>query len=464
MGQIPSGLRGRFLHNGPAKFTRSHETVRHHWDGDGAALAIDLDTDRAQAIYRFIRTPWFEDEDRTQQLLFSGLKTSPSAASGRGPFGASLLNMKNPVNTNLVALGDRLLALNEAGLPWALDPVTLSTTGETTFGLPARTSFSAHMRRHPMLKRWYSVGFTPMDSLQHSFRIFELDDMGRLLRQGRFAANGTPLIHDFVIAGDLLITVHSPVKMRLFDALTGRRTLLDSIRFDNKRSSILSVVNLSDLKEIARIEMPANYVFHLSSGRRDSATSCSFVATQYPDFLGSEMTPFLDLMEGRVNTFSGTGVPSLRLFHIDLEKRRLIRSEPLTDLICEFPTIPADREGSADDNLYVCYQEPDSTSGGTQGAPPSQEIPLEGGYARINRATGATSRFVDARYFTHELLPVRDQFDAKKIWLLTLLHDRQNHRTLFAIFTDDVSQGPVYLAPLPGIIPSSLHGSWVPKA
>ena len=56
--------------------------------------------------------------------------------------------------------GDNLLALWEAGRPWALDPDTLETRGEYDFGgaLKAAYAFSAHPKYDPRTGEMFNFG------------------------------------------------------------------------------------------------------------------------------------------------------------------------------------------------------------------------------------------------------------------------------------------------------------------
>ena len=141
-GVIPAALRGGVLYrNGPALFERGGVEYKHMLDGDGMVCRFEFLSDdgdeydatsppRVAFASRFVRTEAFVEESLA------------NATTRRGPFGTGRaggfvnnafdLRQKNLANTNVLAWGDRVYALYEAGRPVALDPASLRCLGEDT--------------------------------------------------------------------------------------------------------------------------------------------------------------------------------------------------------------------------------------------------------------------------------------------------------------------------------------------
>ena len=111
-------------------------------DGDGMVLRFAFGESQAQApsslpapsssacafTSRFVRTTEFRAEEAADAIVYRGTFGTMRA----GGFAANALDLhqKNLANTNILAWGDRVYALYEAGRPVALDPVTLDAAGE----------------------------------------------------------------------------------------------------------------------------------------------------------------------------------------------------------------------------------------------------------------------------------------------------------------------------------------------
>jgi all-trans-8'-apo-beta-carotenal 15,15'-oxygenase len=158
-GEIPHDLVGTLYRNGPGLFGRGQERTQHVLDADALVYSITFpsidDNDQRSFRFRsrFVETQAFKEERQVDRFLYrSTFGTGPAAFFDKSPKNGlngepvqrSLLSrmvgmggkidIKNSANTQVISFGGKLLALFEAGLPHALDPVTLETIGEDTMG------------------------------------------------------------------------------------------------------------------------------------------------------------------------------------------------------------------------------------------------------------------------------------------------------------------------------------------
>ncbi len=126
-GEIPTELQGTLFRNGPGKFSLGKERIPHPYDGDGLVASIAFKDGTAFLRSRFVQTPEYKAEAAADSVLFRG--TFATQRAGGSMSNAGDLYVKNTSNTNVVAFGDRLWTLFEAGQPFRLDPKTLETIG-----------------------------------------------------------------------------------------------------------------------------------------------------------------------------------------------------------------------------------------------------------------------------------------------------------------------------------------------
>jgi carotenoid cleavage dioxygenase-like enzyme len=200
-GAIPANFRGTLYRNGPARLERGGRRVGHWFDGDGAVLAVHFTDTGVQATYRYVKTQEYLQEEQAGKLLFGGY--------GRVPPG-SLWDrftkpLKNAANTSVLPLSDRVLALWEGEHPHALDLQTLETQGKDNLGgLASNLPYSAHPKIDPQTGEIFNFGVSLGSSV--TLNIYRSDKTGQIQQQGHIPLKGIPLIHDFVLAGQYLVS------------------------------------------------------------------------------------------------------------------------------------------------------------------------------------------------------------------------------------------------------------------
>ncbi|MFK7730569.1 MAG: carotenoid oxygenase family protein, partial [Pseudomonadales bacterium] len=121
-GDIPSGLNGRFLRNGPNPQTGWSD----HWFfGNGMIHGIELSNGSVNWYRnRYVQTPLYADPDADSI--------------------ESLMDLhKSAANTHIVHHAGKILALEEAHLPWEIS-TELETVGAYDFNGKLSTPMTAH--------------------------------------------------------------------------------------------------------------------------------------------------------------------------------------------------------------------------------------------------------------------------------------------------------------------------------
>ena len=143
-GDIPAALTGCYARIGPNPF--APDPRGHHWFlGDGMVHGIRLANGRAEWYHnRYIRSRALE--------AAGGPQAAPGPRSGP----------RDTVNTNVLRLAGRTLALVEAGTPPAELDESLDTVAYTDFDGALTSPFSAHPHEDPATGEWHAVTYTPL--------------------------------------------------------------------------------------------------------------------------------------------------------------------------------------------------------------------------------------------------------------------------------------------------------------
>jgi carotenoid cleavage dioxygenase-like enzyme len=130
-GALPAWLAGSLLRTGPARFEVGERAVGHWFDGLAQLHRFSFAEGKVAYASRFLRSRAFTAAERDGRLGFREFATDPCRSAFRRV--ASLFapghDMTDNGAVNVVALGERWLAMTETPMPVEFDPRTLETLG-----------------------------------------------------------------------------------------------------------------------------------------------------------------------------------------------------------------------------------------------------------------------------------------------------------------------------------------------
>lgn len=339
-GRCPSRLAGTWAMNGPARFRVGGVRYRHWLDGDGAVAALHLGAGRATFVRRFVQSRKVRHEHAAEQALYRGFGTR--FAGDRLQRGVML---ESPVNVSVHRVGGDLLAFGEQGLPWALDPVTLETRGEHTFGgaLNPISPFSAHPHFDPVSGEMiaFGVSFAARDPL---IQLYRFDAGGRLALRARVPIGLPASIHDFAISPRYAIFWVAPYLLD-FQVLHRGGSVLDALDWQPRRGSRVIVARRADGAVVAEVAVGSGYCLHainaFEDGHELTLDLVELDRPVYDSYLIDEL--LADAPRGR----------PVRL-RIDLARAAVIERRELGfDLAPDFPAIDPAAAGTATAELWL---------------------------------------------------------------------------------------------------------------
>jgi all-trans-8'-apo-beta-carotenal 15,15'-oxygenase len=334
-GEVPRWLRGTWYVNGPARFRRGGLAYRHWLDGDGYVASLRFGDDGVHFAGRFVRSHKFVAEEDAGRALFR--------AFGTGFPGDQLLRgvaLASPVNVSVYPCAGRLLAFGEQGLPWELDPRTLETRGEHTFGgrLNAVSPFSAHPNLDPATGELFNFGIS-FAAERPTLTLYRFDRRGGLLYRRRQPLDLPASVHDFGLSQRHAVVYLAPYLMDVEGFLRGGATVMDSLTWQPERGSRLLVYDRESGNLRADVPIGSRYCLHHVNAFEDGAGRLLVDVLELPEPVYEDYRPLPDL-------FVEVAPAEPVRYELDLERQAVVgrRALPLA-WAADFPAVDAHLTG-----------------------------------------------------------------------------------------------------------------------
>lgn len=443
-GKIPEELNGTLYRNSPGRLSRGGEQVGHWFDGDGAILAVNFADSTATAVYRYVQTKGYQQEAAADAWLYPNYgMTAP------GGWWQNLLKpVKNSANTSVLALDERLLALWEGGLPYALDLETLETLGQDNLGgLTDKQSFSAHPKVDPVTGDIYNFGVSI--GLNTTLNLYCCDRTGKLKQQNSIPLKGLglPLIHDFVLAGEYLIFLVPPVRVNKLAVLFGQKCYSDAMAWKPELGTEILICDRQNLSLISRSQTAPWYQWHFANGYVDNEGNIILDIVRYPDFSTNQFLQ--EVVTGEIKTPAKATLWELKLAP---QTAKVIENKQLIDHNCEFPVVSPAVVGKPWRYTYLSVQ-PYGVNTQTE---------LFKAIAVFDRQTkNLAIADLGVNCYPSEAILVPQADNPEQGWLLTVVYDATNDCSEVRIYQSHrLFDEPVCRLGLPSVVPPSFHGTW----
>lgn len=440
-GEVPAGLRGTLLHNGPGRNELAGQWFAHSFDGDGMLTAVRFADDGIHFRNRYVATPSYLAETRAQRILTRGFgKMRPG-----GVLANAFRLPANVANTSLVLEDDRILALWEGGPPTALDAATLDTRGLEDFGGKAR-AFSAHPKRDPDTGDLWNFG---LDYGRHCTITPYRLSRGTLTTLPKVTLPYAVMNHDFVLTRNHLVFCVGPILSDSLGFLLGRKSLDASLHWDGGKPTLIVLVP-RDGGPARIVETEPFFQFHFANAYEENGAIHIDVA-RYPDYhaIGKALREFWHA------EFPAAGMATMTRLSLDLASGRVTRRAWDTDGHAnEFPFVNPARVSGKHRFVYFLRNPPDRLRG------------LQQQVARLDCETGTLA----CHDFGPDGWPAEPCFvpmgtgDEDDGVVLTIVFDSGRQCTkIVGLDARDLAGKPLFTAHLPHAVPFCLHGLFTPR-
>ena len=115
-------------------------------------------------------------------------------------------HLRTAANTTPMALGGKLYATKEEGLPYEVDPNTLETVGPTDFeGTWTSQTFTAHPKFDPFTKETIAIGYESTGLGSNDVHVASFDSEGKITWSLDFKVPYSSMLHDMSLTENYVI-------------------------------------------------------------------------------------------------------------------------------------------------------------------------------------------------------------------------------------------------------------------
>jgi all-trans-8'-apo-beta-carotenal 15,15'-oxygenase len=437
-GEIPYGLKGSYLKNGPGLKELFGQKFDHYFDGDALVAKFQFENGRVDFQNQFIDTPERVLEAQQQRMIYDEFGTAAPMRRLQG--------RKNQPNISLLHWQDELYAFSEGGHPVILDQQTLQYKKTTNFnnGLPRNVSFIAHPKIDPVTGDLYGLGIH--QGITMAIKVFRVDARTKRAEElYSFPQKQVPMIHDFNITKDKIIIVIPSAAFRLVDLARGVRPLSRALKYRPQQASRVMVLGKNEKRIYPELKLPSSMLFHHGPAyeEKDQLTFHTCVAED-----GKLLNTIAHWRDFPVQSLNKS-FPNLKRFTFDLKSLQLIEEQTLLTNH-DFPTHHSLRTGQDVKNIYAVRLGNDDDPMAFSGI---SKVSLESSNKSITLSAPPGVMYSEAVYVQNEIYPDQEE----QGWLLFLSYDeKQDQTTLEIVNSVDLSfQARVHLD---CFIPLGFHG------
>ena len=438
IGEIPAGLRGQFVRNGPNPLFEPIGRY-HMFDGDGMLHGVAFDGGRAVYRNRWIHTRGLDAEIALGRAAYPGLSDlmnfpDESEVGDAGP-------IKNRANTHIVRHAGRMLALWEQGLPTEVDR-ELATVGEWDFNGELQGAMTAHPRLDP---RTGEMFFFSYNLFPPYLTYYVVNAAGALVHRVDLDLPAPIMMHDFLITEDHAVFMDSPVTFNMSAMETGE----SMVKWAPENGTRLGVMpRLGGADDIAWYEVDPSHIQHFWNawvdGNRVELSGCRFEEVDF-----GMQTEDSDEPEG----ITTIGANPAR-YWIDLDAGKA-GWEPIDDMLGEMCRVNDDRTGVRTDCLYMSAFTRDGAIAGDFDTIVKYDTAADTRTSWYSGETGHVGENVFA--------PDPDGSAEDDGWILNSTHDSGSGQSEVVVLdARDIAAGPIARVQIPQRMPFGFHANWFP--
>jgi len=442
-GTLPEDLVGVLYRNGAMGMIAPDGKRYEHWfDGDGGILAVRLGAGQAEGAAKLLESPGLRKERRRGKRLHLGFGSTVE----KPLFKLLGSKMKNVANTNVIGVGDELLALVESCPPTRIDPQTLQLLGPTDLGGVVKGGFSAHPHTTSASNRLINTGIE--FGMKNTLRLYSVTPGGKAEVLYEQVDPHAPLVHDFGLTEQSAVLLLPPLRMDMGRTLRSGGAVSEGFVWEPERGTEVLIIPLDAPDAAIRFTVDPFFQWHVANAHQ-SGHEIVLDLVRYDNFENNRAIG--NIITGLPN--SGEIDGRLCRMRIDT-KQRSHTMEVVGERTGEFPQTSPMRWGKA--HRYVYLAEHSSAQVAMVGLPDR--------LTRYDMDTGVATELPSAEgVYPGEplLVPKPGCSEEGDAWVLSMAYDSAAGRSGLLIYDAATPQsGPVASAWFSGPRHTTFHGHW----
>ncbi len=446
-GSLPKDLTGTFYRNGPGRQRIGESKYGHWFDGDGMLCQFSFTGERAHFANSYVKTPKYLEETAAQDVLYRGFGTQLP-----GGMRANFMKMPaNPANTSIIYHGGMLLALNEGGHPWRLEPGSLDTLGEFDYdgALSRGQVFSAHGKVHQRTGDYINFGAGisgfGLTGPKACINIYRIDPTGTLTKKVQLPLDRFPFCHDFALTDRYAVFfINSIVMGGMGGMLLGRHSISDTISFDQSQPMRVMVADLDTFKVVRQFETAPGAIIHFGNAFEEGDEL--IIDGMFQDNFEANKT-----LSDVFNPNGRFGGGWYNRYRLNMTTGAMTESR-VSDVESEFPTFNTALTGKRNDVTYTAV----SVANGANS--------FFNGFQKVHFDGAATVVPLPAGYYGSEPMfaPAVGATREDDGYLLEVVYNAFEHKSELQIYRADNVTDRVCNLHLKHHVPHQFHGHFTP--
>ncbi|KAH7661694.1 9-cis-epoxycarotenoid dioxygenase protein [Dioscorea alata] len=448
-GRIPPFINGFYVRNGANPLFKP-VAGHHFFDGDGMVHAVRISNGSASYACRYTETERLRQERNIGRAIFPKAIGELHGHSGvarlllfyaRGLFG--LVDHTHGIgvaNAGLVYFNNRLLAMSEDDLPYQVrlkDDGDLETVGRYDFNGQLKDSMIAHPKLDPDTRELFGLSY---DVIKKPYlKYFKFSPDGEKSADVEIPLEQPTMMHDFAITEKYVVIPDQQVVFKMQEMIRGGSPVV----YDKDKTSRFGILpkNAKDAAEIAWVDVPDCFCFHLWNAWEDETTGEVVV-------VGSCMTP-ADSVFNECEESLKSVLSEIRLNPKTGKSTRRPIINPSNQLNLEAGMVNRNLLGRKTRYAYLAIAEP---------------WPKVSGFAKVDLFTGEVRKFLygDQRYGGEPYFLAKDPAAKREDdgYVVTFMHNEKTSESELLIVnaTDMRLEASVKL---PYRVPYGFHGTFI---
>ncbi len=428
-GELPQGLSGAFLRNGPNPLFPPLGSYTYPLDGDGMIHGLWFEDGAVRYRNRTVWTPQLEVERHAGQARWPGLMTPYLPGSDLVP--AELADQYKPLpDINIVRHAGRYLALAEVDPPVEVTP-ELGTVGTYDFD-GAIPGMCAHPRIDPLTGEMVLFRY----NIEAPFLTWSVvaEDGSVSVAPQEIDLDAPTMIHDFTITASYLVLFVGPLVFD-FEALFSGGGMLS---WKPEQGMRIALVRRDCAGPVRWIETEAFWVWHFANAfERTAASGKTEVVVDYTEW----SRPGL----------AGSGPISGAI------SRAVLDPDAATVVVDHFDDRPAefsridDRLTGQPHRFFVATTKSGDLPVGEQNT-----------LVQVDTHLASVERWDSGQWVFDEVVFVPTPDGGPEGFYVTFRTNRSTLESDFVFLAaSDIGSGPVARIRLPFRVPAGLHGNWM---